>query len=599
MTTLTAGPEAPALLAADTVHQAFELVAAATPDAVAVECLGRSLSYRELNSRSNRLAHRLRGLGVGANAPVALCLDRSPELVIALLAVLKAGGCYVALDPGAPAARRAALLADTGASVLITSSPLADEGSGTAVTLLLDGADPALDAASDTDPGLPAHGEQAVYIAYTSGSTGAAKGVVVPHRAVLRLVRDRQLLPIGPDDAVLQFAPVAFDASTLELWTPLLNGARLVVQPAGRNSPEEIADTVEQSRVTVMWLTAGLFHQMVEGPVQRLRGLRLLLAGGDVLSVAHVNRALAALPGVRLVNGYGPTENTTFTCCHPMETAVESCSVPVGTPVDGTHAYILTPDLRPTAGDEPGELHAAGTGLAHGYFGRPGQTAERFLPDPFTPEPGGRMYRTGDRARRTADGTIEFLGRVDQQVKIRGYRVEPGEVEAALLRHPEIGDAAVVAQDDPRGGRRLVAFFVAERRVPVPELRSALAGTLPSYLVPSLFVRLDELPLTGNGKVDRVELAGTPCRGRPDVDTDFRAAGSAMEQELARVWADLLEVDEIGVDDDFFELGGHSLLATRITAEISGRWGVEMRPRDFYENPTVAELAEVVQELRR
>ncbi|MBT2385846.1 non-ribosomal peptide synthetase [Streptomyces sp. ISL-11] len=597
--TTTADAGAPARSGnAQSVHELFERRVALTPDATAVSHGAERIGYAELNARANRLAHLLRERGVGRGSNVAVCAERSPEVIVALLAVLKAGGAYVALDPKQPHERHRTLLTDAGATVLLTQERLLAGLDGLAEHLvLLDRPDPALAALPATDPALPGDPESPAYIAYTSGSTGTPKGVVVPHRAVLRLVTEPNFLTVGPEDAVLQFAPVAFDASTLEIWAPLLNGARLAVCPSQEPSLDQLAETVENEGVTILWLTAGLFHQMVDGPLHRLSGVRQLLAGGDVLSVAHVNKALAMLPGVRIINGYGPTENTTFTCCHVMTEQLDSDTVPIGVPVTGTTVHILDDQGQPVTGEEPGELHAGGDGVALGYLGRPEQTAERFLPDPSAP--GGLLYRTGDLVRRRADGTLEFLGRVDNQVKIRGFRIEPGEIEAALLARPEITDAAVVTQEHDRMGRRLVAFYVADHGMSVPELRRGLAGTLPPYMVPAAFVRLMALPLTLNGKVDRAELRKEINRDRPDLGSDYRAPEGEVEEALALMWGDLMEIDEIGADDDFFELGGHSLMATQITSDIATLWDVEVPPRAFYENPTVAELAQVIEGLKR
>ncbi|MBB5123150.1 thioester reductase [Streptomyces eurocidicus] len=594
--TTTADAGAPARSGnAQSVHELFERRVALTPDATALSRGAERVGYAELNARANRLAHLLRERGVAPGSNVAVCAERSPEVIVALLAVLKAGGAYVALDPKQPYERHRTILTDAGATVLLTQERLL---AGLAENpVLLDRPDATLAERPATDLGLPGDPERPAYIAYTSGSTGTPKGVVVPHRAVLRLVTEPNFLTVGPEDAVLQFAPVAFDASTLEIWAPLLNGARLAVFPAHDPGLDQLAETVENEGVTVMWLTAGLFHQMVDGPLHRLSGVRQLLAGGDVLSVAHVNKALAMLPGIRVINGYGPTENTTFTCCHVMTEPLDTDTVPIGVPVTGTRIHILDEQGRPVTGEEPGELHAGGDGVALGYLGRPEQTAERFRPDPDAP--GRLLYRTGDLVRRRADGVVEFLGRADNQVKIRGFRIEPGEIEAALLARPEITDAAVVAQEHERMGRRLVAFYVADHGLSVPELRRGLAGTLPPYMVPAAFVRLMALPLTLNGKVDRAELRKDVNRDRPDLGSDYRAPEGEVERALALMWGDLMEIDGIGADDDFFELGGHSLMATQITADIATLWDAEVPPRAFYENPTVAELAQVVEELKR
>ncbi|MET0623242.1 MAG: amino acid adenylation domain-containing protein, partial [Pyrinomonadaceae bacterium] len=409
------------------VHRLFEQQAAATPDAVALSLGDRALTYAELDARADRLAAHLRALGVGPEVIVGLCVERSIEMVVGLLGILKAGGAYLPLDPEYPADRLRFMLEDAGATVLVTRRNLVERLPRTPARVFC------LDAEGEATAGKyepVAHtasvtADNLAYVMYTSGSTGVPKGVAVPHRAVVRLVRGTDYAEFGPAETFLQLAPASFDASTFEVWGALLHGARLAVMPPGAHSPEELAAALARHGVTTLWLTAGLFHQMVDAQAEALRGLRQLLAGGDVLSPSHVARVLEGGAGCVLINGYGPTENTTFTSAHRMEAGwrLTGASVPVGRPIANTRAYVLDAGMRPAPVGVAGELYAGGDGLARGYLSRPGLTAERFIPDPFGEEPGGRLYRTGDRVRWLGDGTIEFLGRSDGQVKVRGFRI--------------------------------------------------------------------------------------------------------------------------------------------------------------------------------
>ncbi|MEO7260445.1 MAG: non-ribosomal peptide synthetase [Jatrophihabitantaceae bacterium] len=586
---------APPAISGPTITAAFGRVVAAKPLAVAVRCDGRSLTYAKLDQRANQLAHHLIHRGVAAEEPVAVVNDHSETLVISLLAILKAGGCYLGVDTRQPSERIAAMLSAAGTRLVLTGSHRpAVAGLETVDVSALD-----LSAEPDTDPAVPSSPAQLAYLAYTSGSTGAPKAAMIPHAAVLRLVSQANFLTVHADDVFVQLAPLAFDASTLEIWAPLLNGATLVVAPAPVSSISDIDELVRRERVSVLWLTAGLFHQYANAGMAGLRGLRCLIAGGDVLAAPSVNRALAELPAVELVNGYGPTENTTFTCCYLIAGSQDE-RVPIGFPVSGTSVQLLDEDLRPVPDGEVGELCAGGLGLARGYLGRPGPTAERFVPDPFAAVGGGRLYRTGDLARYRADGALEFLGRLDDQLKIRGFRVETGEVETALRELAEVTDAAVVAQQ-ARSGRRLVGFAVLAEpgSVSAMVLRRALHGLLPDYAVPSMVVLLDELPLTPNGKVDRAALVARHGRSRPTaLSSEHRPPETETEQEVTDIWELLLDMTGIGVDDDFFELGGHSLIAVGITTELSAVSGIHLQPRHFYENPTISELAGLLEELR-
>ncbi|HEU0300227.1 MAG TPA: amino acid adenylation domain-containing protein, partial [Longimicrobium sp.] len=461
------------------IHDVFRERARATPGAVALEWVGGKLTYAELDLRSNRLAHHLVDVGVRPGQPVAVAAERSAAVVVAILAILKAGGAYVPINPSYPRSRVALMLDDSGARVLVTESALVDAlpAHGLA-TVLLDGDTPRISARPTHPPAVRVPADAAAYVMYTSGSTGRPKGVVVPHRAVLRLVLNSGFASFGAGEVWLQLAPLAFDASTLELWAPLLNGGRLALYPPVPVDPAELGGFIRRHGVTSAWLTAGLFHQMVDTSLDALGGLHQLLAGGDVLSVGHVRRVLDAFPQVRLINGYGPTENTTFSCCRTIVDAdAGRASIPIGGPIANSTAYVLDANLHPAGADVPGELFVGGDGVARGYLNAPALTAERYLPDPFIDRAGARMYRTGDRVRRRPDGSIDFLGRIDEQVKIRGYRVEPGEVEAVLERSPSVATAVVHVREDVPGDRRLVAYVIPARPDAVAEVAEAAAET--------------------------------------------------------------------------------------------------------------------------
>ncbi len=587
----------------------FAAAAAQAPEAVAVVSGERQLSYGELGRRADALAERLGSLGVGPEVVVGVCLERSPELVVALLGVLKAGGAYLPLEPAWPAERLALLLAGAGAPVLVTDwtggaaelAAVADPGSPVVVGVAEQSGQGAAPAGRSAWRG---DGDCLAYVIFTSGSTGEPKGVAVVQRGVARLVLGTDYARFGPEQVWLQLAPTAFDLSTLEVWGPLLNGGRLVIYPPGPVSPEELGDLLAAQQVSSLWLTAGLFHQMAESNVAGLAPLEQLLAGGDVLSPSAVTKTLAALPGCRLIDGYGPTEVTTFTCCQTLGVAglpatVPAGTVPIGRPIANTRAYLLDAALQPVPVGVVGELYAGGDGLARGYHRRPELTAERFVPDPCGGEPGGRLYRTGDLARHLADGRMEFLGRIDAQVKVRGVRVEPAEVEAVLARHPALAAAAVVATTRPSAAassaaaeRWLVAYVVAAGEGQAPaaeELRAFLRRRLPEPMVPSAFVPLAALPLTANGKLDRRALPA-PSWGR-DEQQDFAGPRTPAEELLAGIWREVLEVERVGLHDSFFALGGHSLLAARLMSRVRRAFGVELPLGALFAQPTLAGLA--------
>ena len=594
-----------------TLHGLFAEQAAARPAAIAVAWEGGEMTYRDLDRRSNEIARHLRRLGVVTDARVALVAERSPEMVAALLGILKAGGGYLPLDPSYPRERLALLLADAapaavvGPRHLLAALPEIPNGAPRLAfedVVLVE----ASEADTGADVGVDVPAASLAYVLYTSGSTGTPKGVEVSHRAVVRLVRDTDYAAFGPGEVFLQLSPMSFDLATFEIWGPLLNGGRLALLPPGPFTVAGLYAAVERHRVTTIWLTSGLFHLAVEEGLAPLGGLRQLVAGGDVLSRPHVQRALEALPDVDLINGYGPTENTTFSTTHRLRGGLPAGepSVPIGRPIAASRAYVLDPSLTLLPAGCVGELYVGGAGVARGYLGRPELTAERFLPDPFSGDPHGpqqgenRLYRTGDLARWRPDGTLDFLGRADFQVKVRGFRVEPGEVETALLGHPGVREAVVTAAKEAAGGHRLIAYYVPEGADgPAPaELRAHLRESLPEHMVPSLFVPLSELPLNANGKVDRRALPSPEAGPAGEADTAPRTPPrNPVEEVIAGIWEDLLGLgDPVDVDDDFFHLGGHSLLVIRLLSRLRQAFGADLPVQRVFAAPTVAGLAATV-----
>ncbi|TDE32821.1 non-ribosomal peptide synthetase [Actinomadura sp. 6K520] len=577
-----------------TITELFEEQVRRRPDATALRFCGEDMTYRELNEQADRLARRLRELGIGAESIVGVCVERSFEMVIALVGILKAGGAYLPLHPDEPAERFRYMLDQAEAQVLLTHKQLINRlpEVGSTVVTLDDEKDPEL---SGPEPlSAATTPDNLAYVCYTSGSTGRPKGVCAPHRGVTRLVQDGDYAEFGPDETFLQLCALTFDPAAFEIWGALLHGGRLVIYPPGTLSLAELVECLERDKVTTLWLTTGLFHRVVDSHLADLGGLRQLLAGGDVLSPAHINRVRRLYPQLRLVNGYGPTENSCFTTCHQVTDPVGD-TVPIGRPITGTRVYVLDESLRPVLDGDWGQLFTAGTGLARGYLGRPGLTAERFLPDPF--HAGERMYDVGDVVRRDADGTLEFRGRVDDQVKVGGYRVELGEIVAVLAGQPGVKEVVVVARDDLSSQEKtLVAYVVPERQDEnlLSELRIALHKRLPRHMNPAAITMMDSFPLTRNGKIDRAALP-VPEQSPRESDIEYVAPRTPIEALLADIWADALAVKEVGIYDDFFDLGGTSLSATDLLLRIRNALSAEVpAARFFYENATVAGLAEFV-----
>ncbi|HEV3052479.1 MAG TPA: amino acid adenylation domain-containing protein, partial [Longimicrobium sp.] len=581
------------------VHELFAAQVERTPDAVALVYEDEEVTYAELNAQANQLAHHLVDLGVGPEARVGLCVERGIEMVVAVLAVLKAGGAYVPLDPEYPQERLSYMLQDSAPVVLLTQRSLSGRFDGSGVPIeVLDGDAFAWTGQPDSNP---ARGtltpENLAYVIYTSGSTGQPKGVMNGHRGVINLLAwGERHWEFAAGDALLQRTSLSFDVSVRELFQPLVVGAYLVIlRPGGQREVDYMVDVIRRQAVSTMVLTPSHLQAFLDHPgLEGCSSLRRIVLGGEPLPVGMVAELGARLPRARLYHEYGPTEATVTSTARIIGAEGEAPGASIGGPVANARVYLLDARGEPVPVGIAGELYVGGAGVARGYLGRPRLTAERFVPDPFTAEPGARLYRTGDLGRWLADGTIEFLGRVDAQVKVRGYRIELGEIEARLLEREGVSEAVVVAHGDGAGNRRLVAYVVGG--VEAGGLREHLRRTLPDYMVPAAFVPLERLPLTPSGKLDRRALPAPEHAAGTDA---YVAPRTPVEEVLAEIWAEMLRLEQVGVTESFFELGGHSLLATRVVSRVRQVFGVELPLRALFEGPTVAELASRVEEMRR
>jgi len=576
-----------------TVVDGFETQARRSPDAVAVAEETTQITYGELNRRANQLAHHLQSLGIGNGDVAGICIERSLDTVLATLAVLKAGGVYLPLDPEYPAERVEYMLNDAAARVVLTREPFASRLALAAATVCRLDTDAGHIAQHPDDTLVRTSGpDDIAYIMYTSGSTGRPKGVCVPHRAANRLVTNTNYVAIAPSDVMGAVSNVAFDAATFEIWGALLNGARIeIIARDTVLSPKAFADALRQRRITVMFLTAALLRHVAAEEPTAFAGLRCLIAGGDALDPGAVAAILSHGRPRALLNGYGPTESTTFACTYQIENA-DPRGIPIGRPIANTEAYVLDRDLQPVPVGVDGQLYIGGPGLARGYLNDADLTNRKFIAHPFSPDAQARLYATGDLARCRVDGTIEFVGRADNQVKIRGFRIETGEIEVALRRQAGVRDVAVIVRKDAAGDKTLVAYVVAleSAALSADDLRRALSEKLPTYMLPSI-VLVAELPLTLSGKldVDALQILLEPAPQKPE-DAPF----NPLHHLLIATWQEILGVETIGVRDNFFDVGGHSLSATRLVAEVSRSFGKQIPLTEFFIDPTIEHLAQLL-----
>ena len=582
------------------IHRLFEKQVKQTPDAIAVSFGEEQLTYRQLNEKANRLANYLRKFGIRVEMPVGICMERSLEMIIGLLGILKSGGTYVPLDPGYPQERLRFMLHDSEISILLTREEfLSNLPEYQGHLVLLDAIENQL---VTEDPNnlddAETTAENLAYVVYTSGSTGLPKGICIPHRAVNRLVFNTNYIGITPSDRIAHISNVSFDAATFEMWGALLQGAMLVIITRDvALSPREFASALQQHKISILFITTALFNQVARETPGAFAALHYVLFGGEMVDPLSVKAVLKAGAPKHLVHVYGPTENTTFSTYYPVrEVPEQAATVPIGRPLSNTQLYLLDDHLQPVPVGVSGEVYLGGDGLAHGYLNRPELTRERFITNhPITQSPDHPIYKTGDIARYLPDGDIEFLGRVDHQVKVRGFRIELAEIETVLSRHPAVAQVVVIVREDTPRNKTLAAYlaFAENSSFDTRKLRDFLKQQLPDYMIPASFTFLNQLPLTPNGKIDRNALP-EPDRIRPFQETSFVAPRTPTEKTLAAICLNLLNIEKIGVFDNFFELGGHSLLAVQVMARVQETFEVELPLRSLFENPTISGIAEQI-----
>ena len=583
------------------IAQLFDEQAALHGGNIAAELGGHTITYAELQRRSMHLANTLIQQGVRPGDLVGLCVERDLQMLTAMLAVLRCGAAYVPFDPQYPAERLSFMLKDTRVKLMLTQQRLRDQlPKNDARPIFLD------QVPEGVAPAVAAQGgpESLAYIMYTSGSTGIPKGVMIPQRGIVRLVKEQNYVRFDADVVIPQLSNISFDASTFEIWGALLNGGRLVLLPQQKPTLLEITNTIERCGVNTMFITTALFNLLVDEQLDRLRGLKTLHTGGEVMSIPHIRKALSVLgPGV-LHNIYGPTENTTFSCFHPIGSIADiGSAVPIGGPINNTFLHVLDKDMRPVPIGHKGELFCGGEGVALGYWERPDLTAEKFVDDPFRGK-GAKMYRSGDIVRWLPNGALEFVGRADDQVKIRGFRIELGEVEAVIATHPKVHDRVVMVRDDMPGGKQLVAYVIPKNAALVendPEQQESLITSVrdhmrsrsPEFMVPATFVVMKSFPINANGKIDKRALPIPQLRSQT-MHVQYVAPRNPVERQLATIWSHLLGVERIGVHDNFFDLGGHSLVGLQLLGQVEDRFSRSLSLRSLFQAPTIAAFAKIL-----
>ncbi|HYF30282.1 MAG TPA: non-ribosomal peptide synthase/polyketide synthase [Chitinophagaceae bacterium] len=573
----------------------FEEQAAITPSGIALEFEDKQLTYQELNYKADRVAAHLLTKGATAEMPVPVCIDRSPELIIAILGILKAGCAYVPIDPKYPADRIRYMLQDTGASMIISSQSIVDKISGDNVDVILLSDELLSVRLLRKEPFGHVHPASLAYIMYTSGSTGTPKGVMVTHGNVVSLVKGTEHVSSDVDDILLSTGSASFDATTFEYWSMLLNGGRLVMC-----AEEKLLDTallkdeITNRRVSKMWFTSSWFNQVVDSDITVFEGLQTILVGGEKLSERHIGKLKESYPSINIINGYGPTENTTFSLIYAIQGEEVRRSIPIGCPLNNRKVYILDKHRKLVAIGNPGEICVGGAGLSRGYLNREELTAEKFIDDPFSDEPGAKLYRTGDLGRWLTDGNIEYLGRMDEQVKIRGYRIEPGEIENMLTAFPGINQAVVVVRTTQED-KFLAGYFTADETIDAVAVKEYLKQRLPDYMVPAWLLQIESMPLTPNGKVDKKALP--QADGRPVVE--YIPPRTTIEKQLAAIWQEVLNCERVGMADHFFDMGGHSLKAVQVMTKIYKELSVKLGLNDLFTHPVLADLAALVTNSRR